>query len=156
MSAEAAVEKFNEASRAIAQLEDENHEFFEQLVEMIDEYNAARAEAEKAVKTELRNDENRRRIRFGPFEAQRKQGATSYDGNVLADQVPGSIAEIFLTSEMRMIHEVDVDELLRLHRQGEISEEIMNAARVEKPAQIAMVTGGPKPLAFNIFRPKDE
>lgn len=141
-TAEAAVERFEEASSELRAFAEDNFEFMDELRRLIEDYNASLKEATAALKNQLKNSD-RDRLVIGRFGAIKKR-KEFWDGMELAGLIPARISEHFLKE--RVSYEVDVNKLEQMIRQGEVDRDEAFKAFHRQDPTLSLMPGAPKEL----------
>jgi NurA-like 5'-3' nuclease len=141
-AAEKAVGRFEEASSELSTFMEEQYEFVDELRRLVDNHNAAIAEASVAVKNDLKNSD-RDKLVIGRFGATKKR-KEFWDGMELAALLPGKVSQHFLKE--RLSYEVNVSKLEQMIRQGEVDRDEAYKAFHQNAPTLSMMPGAPKEL----------
>lgn len=140
--AEKAVRKYKEAEQELTEYmrDPEVLDILRQFRELVEARNERLLSAVQAVKADLgRSDQNK--LFVNGIGAQ-KRTKSVYDIDHLRAYLPRKQQELVITE--RTVYDLNVEDLTRLVRQGEIDRDVVEQAYHEEPAGVASMPGTPK------------
>ena len=114
----------------------------EEYHQLVEEFNTALDAAIRSAKAQLRTSDGNKLV-FAPIGVQ-KSFKRGYDVERLSRTLPADQFE--LVAEERVVYDLDVATLEQMARQGEVDQEIVNAAYNESEQNPRNMPGTPKPF----------
>lgn len=144
--AERAVRQFNEAKEALHEflVDPDIRDVLRELEHLVVQHNTTLDAAMRAIKSELRRSDHDKLV-IGGLGAQKKY-KRYYDAEFLSNALPAEQADLVL--EESVVYSVNKDLLEQLSRQGEIDNDIVQAAYHQTEENPANLPGTPKPYVI--------